>query len=171
MVRFAERWEGNCLVIALLAILEQRIAVVQHISSSRGEVNVLLEFGHNLGEVCFVKIPGHDESSSQVPVLLLAEYLLQLGFSNVCAGLWWNIDRCNNYRCELSGQVKGPAHDGQMLQAGLGESDNVLWVTPLVVCHEADSTTFGLTRLLCSVCTDNREGPSWCDRIVWNKGS
>lgn len=164
MVRFAERWEGNCLVIALLAILEQLITVVQRISSSRGEVNVLLEFGHNPGQVCLVKIPRHDESSSRV-------HLLQLGFSNVCAGLWWNIDRCNNYRCELPGQVKGLAHDDQMLQAGLGESGNVLWVTPFVVCHEADYTTFGLTRLLCSVCADSREGPRWCDRVVWNEGS
>lgn len=126
----------------------------------RGEASMLFELWQGRGDVCFIEITEDNEGSSRMAMLLLVYHLLQLRYSSVCVGLRGNVDSRGDYCYKLTGQIMWKAHDGRMLQlrrAGLSENFDILWITPLIVCHETNSSTFGFARLLRSIHVDGEK--------------
>jgi len=61
--------------------------------------------------------------------------------------LWWDVDGCNDDRTELPWKIKWTARDRQILQVQQADikSVNILRVAPLVVDHETNPSTLGVT--------------------------
>lgn len=110
---------------------------------------MLFELWQDRGEVCPIEITEDSEGSSRMAMLLLVYHFLQLGYSRVCVGLRGNVDSRGDYCYKLTGQIMWMAHDGQMFQlrrAGPWENFDILRITPLIVCHETNPSTFGFAR-------------------------
>ena len=56
-----------------------------------------------------------------------------------------------------------------MGNAGTGENGNVPRITPLVVCHETNSSTLGLSGLFRSIHASDGEMLGGCDRVIQDR--
>ncbi len=121
---------------------------------------MLVKVRHDLLEVGFVKVPGDDEGSVRMFVVISAELIMEFWQSQASVCLWWHVNGSNDDRCKLPGQIEWAADTGEMFQmrrAGTRQNGDIPGVTPFLVNHETYSTTFGFSGLGCSVHPQNRK--------------
>ncbi len=119
--------------------------MIQYIQSSGWTGYMLMKVRQDFLEVGFVKVPGDDEGSVRMFVVISAELVVEFGQSQDSVCLWWNVDGSNDGRCKLPGQIEWAADNGEMLQmrrAGTRQNGDALGVTPFLVNKETHSTTF-----------------------------
>ncbi len=69
--------------------------MIECIQSSGWTGYMLMKVRHDLLEVGFVKVPGDDEGSVRMFVVISAEHIMEIGQSQASVRLWWNVD-CSN---------------------------------------------------------------------------
>ncbi len=76
----------------LVGIFERSVAMIECIQSSGWTRYTLVKVWHDLLEVGFVEVPGDDEGSVRMFVVISAEHIVEIGQSQASISLWWNVD-------------------------------------------------------------------------------
>ncbi len=72
--------------------------MIQCIRSSGWTGYMLMKVRHDLLEVGFVKVPGDDEGSVRMFVVISAELIVEFEQSQASVSLWWNVNSSSNDR-------------------------------------------------------------------------
>ncbi len=70
--------------------------MIECIQSSGWTGDMRMKVRQDLLEVGFVKVPGDDEGSVRMFVVISAEHIVEIGQSQASVSLWWNVDRSND---------------------------------------------------------------------------
>ncbi len=110
MIRFAKsrQWVG------FVGIFERSVAMIECIQSSGWTGYMLMKVRQDLLEVGFVLVPGDDEGSVRMFVIISAEHIVEIAQSQASVSLWWNVDRSNGDWWKFPGQIEWAADDGEM---------------------------------------------------------
>ncbi len=82
--------------LGFVGIFEQSVAMIECVQSSSWTGYMLMKVRHDLLEVGFVKVPGDDEGSVRMFVVISAEHIVEIGQSQASVCLWWNVDNSND---------------------------------------------------------------------------
>ncbi len=77
--------------------------MIECIQSSGWAGYMLMKVRQNLLEVSFVKVPGNDEGSVRMFVVISAEHIVEIGQSQASVSLWWNVNRSNDDLMKIPG--------------------------------------------------------------------
>ncbi len=131
--------------MGFVGVIERSVAMIQCIQSSGWTGCMLMKVWQDFPEVGFVKVPGDDEGSVRMLVVISAELVVEFGQSHASICLWLNVDGSNDDRCKLPWQIEWAADNGEMLQirrTGARQNGDIPGVTPFLVNKETHSTTF-----------------------------
>lgn len=80
------------------------VAVVQCVSTPSGTGDVLVEFGLNRPEVCFVEVPGDDNQSFRVCVFTFFDEAVHFFKCSADVCLWRDVNSSHEHSCTLPRQ-------------------------------------------------------------------
>ncbi len=70
--------------------------MIECIQSSGWTGYMLMKVRQDFLEVGFVKVPGDDEGSIRMFVVISAELIVEFEQSQASVSLWWDVDRSND---------------------------------------------------------------------------
>ncbi len=70
--------------------------MIKCIQSSGWTGYMLMKVRQDFLEVGFVKVPGDDEGSVRMYVVISTGHIVKIGQSQASVSLWWNVDRSND---------------------------------------------------------------------------
>lgn len=91
-----------------------------------------------------IKVSSNDVHSIRMNLLLFVYNVMQQGESNV--GIWWYVNRSDEYYSELAWQIEGSAFHSHYFQVGKGKAVHDVYISvPVVVYIKTQTSSSALT--------------------------